>query len=42
VPFAPVASFAPVVAVIPAVTEDNARFDPLQFLRAAAIENLRS
>jgi hypothetical protein len=42
VPFAPVASFAPVVAVLPATAEDSARFDPLQFLRAAAIENLRS
>ena len=34
--------FAPVAAVLPATAEDNARFDPLQFLRAAAIENLRS
>jgi Zn-dependent protease len=40
--FAPVAPFAPVATALPATVEDNARFDPLQFLRAAAIENLRS
>jgi Zn-dependent protease len=46
-PFAPVFRVAPtpaaqVAQLAPAAPEDNARFDPLQFLRAAAIENLRN
>jgi Zn-dependent protease len=41
-PVAPDAPYAPVATALPATAEDNARFDPLQFLRAAAIENLGS
>jgi Zn-dependent protease len=41
-PFAPDAAFAPVATALPATAEDNARFDPLQFLRTVAIENLRN
>ena len=33
---------AQVVQLVPAATEDNTRFDLLQFLRTAAIENLRN
>ena len=46
-PFAPVFRVAPapaaqVAQLVPAAPEDNARFDPLQFLRSAAIENMRN
>jgi len=46
-PFAPVFRVAPdpaaqVAQLVPAAPEDNARFDPLRFLRAAAIENMRN
>ena len=52
-PVAPVAAVAPVFRVAPtpaaqvaqlapAAAEENARFDPLQFLRAAAMENMRN